>query len=110
MPCPCPEQELEESVEIESGSIWITDEVSEKNWRVEDDESEQPLAKRRTSRGSPIAFGPALEYRQITQAIKDSESILQLDDNWDGENSPRYNRWTWERATNFLLRQASLAR
>jgi hypothetical protein len=42
----------------------------------------------------------------LRQAIQESRWILSLEDNWDGEGSPRYNERTWGRAVGFLKRNA----
>jgi hypothetical protein len=46
----------------------------------------------------------------IQEAITASSSILELEDDWDDQGSPRYSEATWRRASEFLLRQADLAR
>jgi hypothetical protein len=48
--------------------------------------------------------------RGIQVAISASRPILELEDDWDGQGSPRYSEATWRRATEFLLRQANFAR
>lgn len=44
--------------------------------------------------------------KSIAAAIAESRSILELQDDWDGEGSPRYEPAVWDRATNFLKRVA----
>ena len=46
----------------------------------------------------------------IQEAITASRSILELEDDWDDQGSPGYSETTWRRASEFLLRQANLAR
>ena len=43
-------------------------------------------------------------------AITASKSILELEDDWDDQGSPRYAEATWQRAADFLVRQAGFAR
>lgn len=42
----------------------------------------------------------------IEEAIEDSRSILDLEDDWDGEGSPAYAEDTWNRAIEFLIGNA----
>lgn len=44
----------------------------------------------------------------VTDAIERSRWMLELDDNWDGEGSPRYAEETWRRSIIFLLKNAIL--
>lgn len=45
----------------------------------------------------------------IEEVITRSQSILDLQDDWDGEGSPGYSRETWERAIAFLRRLVKMA-
>jgi len=51
----------------------------------------------------------AIELKAITEAIKKSESILNLEENWDGEGAESYTREVWSSATNFLWQLAEWA-
>lgn len=42
----------------------------------------------------------------LASAIQESRSILQLQDDWDGEDSPGYSETTWNRTAQFLLENA----
>ena len=42
----------------------------------------------------------------IEEEIERSRYILTLPENWDGEGSPAYKRKTWDRAVNFIRREA----
>ncbi len=46
------------------------------------------------------------ELNEVAAAIEKSRSMLDLQDNWDGEGSPGYSEETWTRAARFLLRNA----
>ena len=39
---------------------------------------------------------------RLAEAIRVSRYILDLEDDWDEEGSPRFNEATWKRATNFV--------
>jgi hypothetical protein len=43
---------------------------------------------------------------EIKQAIQASKSILDLEDDWDGEGSIAYSEATWKRATDFVWKNA----
>jgi hypothetical protein len=43
---------------------------------------------------------------ELEAAFEKSLSMLDWEDNWDGEGSPHYERATWERARIFVLRSA----
>ncbi len=45
---------------------------------------------------------------RLADAIRASRYILELEDDWDEEGSPRFNEATWKRATNFV-RQIALS-
>lgn len=45
---------------------------------------------------------PRSRSSAVEQEIEASRSILELEDDFDGEESPAYERATWERATGFL--------
>jgi hypothetical protein len=47
---------------------------------------------------------PSLSH--IAAAIVASRSMLELDDDWDGEGSPGYSAATWRRAVGLLLTSA----
>lgn len=49
-------------------------------------------------------------HKSIQEEIASSRSILDLEDDWDDQGSPRYSEDTWRRACDFLLRQANFAR
>ena len=55
-------------------------------------------------------IGRVKPQASIQQAITTSRSILELEDDWDDQGSPRYAEATWQRATDFLVRQADFAR
>lgn len=42
------------------------------------------------------------QLEHVEQAIRDSEKILQLKDDWDEEGSPGYEFATWKRAAEFV--------
>jgi hypothetical protein len=42
----------------------------------------------------------------LSNAIRASRYILDLDDDWDEEGSQRFNETTWKRATNFITQVA----
>ena len=46
----------------------------------------------------------------IAEAIASSRGILDLNDVWDEQGSPAYEEGTWQRACDFLVRQANFAR
>lgn len=46
------------------------------------------------------------EMNSLLNAINNSRSLLELEDNWDGEGSVGYDESTWLRARNFLMRNA----
>ncbi len=48
---------------------------------------------------------PRISIR-IAEAVKSSRRILDLPENWDEEGSPAYSDETWERATQFVLKNA----
>jgi hypothetical protein len=43
---------------------------------------------------------------RIAQAVESSRRILDLPENWDEEGGPAYTRYTWERATQFVIQTA----
>ena len=45
-------------------------------------------------------------FDQIRREIERSKRILQLEDDWDGQGSPRYSEEVWRRAIDCLLRYA----
>jgi len=45
---------------------------------------------------------------EIEEAIRLSEEIFELRDNWDGEGAPGYTRDTWERAIKFVRTSAEM--
>ena len=51
-----------------------------------------------------VEVPPALAH--VADAVKKSEYILQLADNWDDEGSPSYDAQTWNRAVKFVLKNA----
>jgi len=42
------------------------------------------------------------DFKLIDEAVKKSEYILEIEDNWDGEGSPGYSESTWKKAINFI--------
>jgi len=40
---------------------------------------------------------------ELREAIESSKYILDLEDDFDGEGSPKYSKETWERAVEFVL-------
>jgi|GEM_PF-3180535 len=67
----------------------------------------RPRAKRRTA--SARQPSSKMRGRQqphlppgISEAIRDSRSILDMKDNWDEEGSPGYTEATWNRAVQFI--------
>ena len=48
--------------------------------------------------------------QSIADAISSSRWILNLNDDWDEKGSPGYEQTTWQRACDFLVRQAKFAR
>jgi len=52
---------------------------------------------------------PDTQYSAILVAIQKSRGITALHDDWDGEGAQGYDVQTWERATQFLLNQATFA-
>lgn len=57
-----------------------------------------------------IAEGNEDALEQIIKAIDLSKSILDLQDDWDGEGSPGYSKTTWDRMRKFLLSHAQAMR
>ena len=53
----------------------------------------------------PHSFPPPA-IKNLIDAIQQSRVILQFEDDWDGEGSPGYSESTWNRAQNFLLKNA----
>jgi hypothetical protein len=45
-------------------------------------------------------------FDQIMAALDESRRILEWDDDWDGEGSPKYEETTWQRAADFLRSNA----
>lgn len=52
----------------------------------------------------PYGFRPLPRY--LAAEIDASRSMLELEDDWDGEGSPGYDEATWQRAVDFLVRNA----
>lgn len=50
-------------------------------------------------------LGSALAH--LEDEIEASRSMLELEDDWDGEGSPGYDVVTWQRAVDFLTKNAS---
>jgi hypothetical protein len=48
--------------------------------------------------------------QSTAEAITSSQRILDLKYDWDEQGSPGYEQATWQRACDFLVRQASFAR
>ena len=46
----------------------------------------------------------------VQEAVESSRWILDLTDDWDEQGSPKYAESTWQRACDFLVRHARLAR
>jgi len=46
----------------------------------------------------------------IREAIESSRSILELENDWDDQGSPKYSESTWRRACSFLIEQAIFSR
>jgi hypothetical protein len=44
--------------------------------------------------------------RRILEVVEQSKSILDLEEDWDGEGSSAYNAATWQKAVDFLVRNA----
>jgi hypothetical protein len=53
----------------------------------------------------PYGFQPLAP--DLAAEINASRSMLELEDDWDGEGSPGYEEATWRRAVDFLVRNAS---
>jgi len=73
-------------------------------------DSGQPQATRATSPGAAAADAPPdvpAELRYIWDAIARSRDLLNWADDWDEDGSPGYARATWDRATNFITRNAA---
>ncbi len=47
---------------------------------------------------------------QVHEVIESSRWILDLEDDWDQQGSSKYSESTWQRACDFLIQQATLAR
>ena len=47
-----------------------------------------------------------VELAYIHEAIERSRPMLEWADDWDGEGSPGYTGATWERAVDFIIRNA----
>ncbi len=45
-------------------------------------------------------------FAHLAGEIRASQSLLALEDDWDGEGSPGYDEATWRRAVNFVVDQA----
>lgn len=45
-------------------------------------------------------------WLEIEEAIEESRSLLEIEDDWDGEGSAGYSEATWNRATEFLKNNA----
>src|SRR2546428_6140624 len=63
--------------------------------------SEKPAAPFLSSAASPST---------VQEAIETSRWILGLENDWDDEGSPQVLETTWQRASDFLARQANVAR
>ena len=44
---------------------------------------------------------------RLIEAVENSRYILDLEDDWDEEGSPRFQKTTWKRATDFVLQVVS---
>jgi hypothetical protein len=47
-----------------------------------------------------------IAIKHISEVIEQSKHILAFEDDWDDDGSPAYTVDTWDRATDFLLRNA----
>jgi len=54
----------------------------------------------------PAVKASTSELEPISNAIAESRALLDLDDDWDEQGSPRYSEQTWKRATKFLSKHA----
>jgi hypothetical protein len=52
----------------------------------------------------------SVEFSSVVDAVERSRTIMNLQENWDGEGAQGYSVRTWQRATGFLLKQAAYAR
>ncbi|MBA7656343.1 hypothetical protein ES703_64267 [subsurface metagenome] len=48
-----------------------------------------------------------IEFKLIYTAIDESKIILEYEDDWNGEGSPRYKRTTWRKAVDFIYEYAN---
>lgn len=48
------------------------------------------------------------ELYYLYDTIKASEYILTLEENWDDEGAPSYNKFVWQKAVDFLLEYSEL--
>ena len=62
-------------------------------------------ANRRPHRALDIVLPDALKH--VADAIEQSRTLLDLDDDWDDEGTPDYAEETWNRAVGFLARTAT---
>jgi len=49
---------------------------------------------------------PPPAIKNLIDAIQQSRVLLQFEDDWDGDGSSGYSESTWNRAQNFLLKNA----
>lgn len=55
----------------------------------------------------PRPLGPTPGIAHLADEIEASRSMLELEEDWDGEGSPGYEEATWRRAVDFLVGNAS---
>jgi len=91
----------------EEGICWSKDRLRDSGW-LEPPHKPAPICdiKPCWSAPEPVWQSLPIELQHITRAIETSRSILDLEENWDGEGGLPFSQKVWEKAVAFLALQA----
>jgi hypothetical protein len=88
-------------------TTWQENEVEVKGWT---DEHTKAFSYKTNRSEYPIPITSIRDYKLTLDMIEASKAITLLPNNWDEEGSAGYSMRTWMRATDFLRKQATLAK
>ena len=67
---------------------------------------EEPAPAAATTKDRLLGFMIPGALNSVAESVRASRSIIDLEDDWDGEGSPGYDEAVWERAGRFVLNNA----
>ncbi len=100
----------ESSLSLSKKFIFLSQQSSDSEWRTDLNLDNVITYKNITIEISPekTLTLPAKLYK-LAESIQNSKYILDLEDDFDDEGSPRYDFETWKRAVDFLVNSAKWA-